>query len=289
MTTKALILALLTIFLWSFLAFLGAALVHLPPILIVAITLTISGLVSMLKVRTWKVPWTTLIIGIGGLFGYHFLFFSAFKYAPAVEANLLNYLWPLLIVLLTPLYLPGYTLQKHHIVGAILGLMGAGLIVSGGKIDLDMKNLSGYLMAAGAAFVCASYSLLTKRVKPFSTGAVGGFCLSSGVLAFGIFLVQGGRLEIFSIISMRDWLFLVLMGMGPLGAAFFTWDAALKRGDPRIIGSLTYLTPMLSTLNLVLLGGKSLNWISASAMLLIIAGALIGSLDIIYQKNFEST
>jgi drug/metabolite transporter (DMT)-like permease len=72
-----------------------------------------------------------------------------------------------------------------------------------------------------------------------------------------------------------------LLGVGPLGAAFFTWDAALKRGDPRIIGSLTYITPLTSTVVLVLVGGRSFTWVSALAMLLIISGALLGSLDLL--------
>jgi drug/metabolite transporter (DMT)-like permease len=78
-----------------------------------------------------------------------------------------------------------------------------------------------------------------------------------------------------------DWIYLLMLGIGPLGAAFFSWDAALKRGDPRIIGSLAYLTPLTSTLVLVMVGGKAFSWISALAMLLIVAGALLGSLDLL--------
>jgi drug/metabolite transporter (DMT)-like permease len=69
-----------------------------------------------------------------------------------------------------------------------------------------------------------------------------------------------------------------------MGAAFFTWDAALKRGDPRIIGSLTYLTPLNSTLVLVMVGGRSLTWISGIAMMLIVGGAVLGSLDLIRRS-----
>ncbi len=69
-----------------------------------------------------------------------------------------------------------------------------------------------------------------------------------------------------------------------MGAAFFTWDAALKRGDPRIIGSLAYLTPMTSTLVLILLGGYTMTWISALAMVLIVSGAVIGSWDLFTKR-----
>jgi drug/metabolite transporter (DMT)-like permease len=286
MPLAATLLAFLTIILWSFLAYLGAQVNHLPSILVTGIALSVSGILSSVTYKTWRVPFKTLLIGVGGIFGYHFLFFTAFRYAPVVEANLVNYLWPLLIVLLAPVYLTGHELGLHHILGAIMGLLGAGLIVSGGRFSLDIANLPGYLSAAGAALVWASYSLLTKRVPPFPTTAVGSFCLVSGLFSLAVYLAGMvlGNPSIHTT-SLQpagsDWYYLFLLGIGPLGAAFFTWDAALKRGDPRVIGSLAYITPLSSTLVLVLVGGKPFTWVSALAMFLIVVGALVGSLDLI--------
>lgn len=221
----------------------------------------------------------TLAVGIAGIFGYHFLYFSAFKYAPPVETNLINYLWPLLIVLLSPLFLSKYKLRAHHLIGALIGLLGAGLIITGGRLELDFDHMRGYLLAAGAALTWACYSLMTKRLPPFPTGAVGLFCLISGILAFIAYWVSSPAVQPVHMIP-SDWIALVLLGIGPMGAAFFTWDAALKRGDPRIIGSLAYLIPITSTLVLVLLGGHTITWVSGIAMLLIMSGAVIGSLDL---------
>lgn len=290
MPPSAILLAFSTILLWSFLAFLGAQLNHLPSILVTGIALSLSGLISSFTYKSWRVPLITLLIGVGGIFGYHFLFFTAFRYAPVVEANLVNYLWPLLIVLLAPVYLPEHKLKPHHLLGASMGLLGAGLIVSGGRLSLDIANLPGYLAAAGAAFVWSSYSLLTKRVAPFPTTAVGSFCLLSGLFSLAVYLlgvILGGPSAdaTNSWPAGSDWVYLFLLGIGPLGLAFFTWDAALKRGDPRIIGSLAYITPLSSTLVLVLVGGKPFTWVSALAMSLIVAGALVGSLDLIHKKD----
>lgn len=280
MPASAILLALITLLLWSFLATLGAQLSQVPPLLLVGVALCISGGVGSVRLRSWKVPWQTFGVGVAGIFGYHFLFFAALQSAPAVEANLINYLWPLLIVLLSPLFLPHFRLRPHHLAGALAGLAGAGLIVTGGRLNLNPLYLKGYLLAAGAAIIWSSYSLLTKRLPPFPTSAVGGFCFFSGLLALGVYALTANPLQAVSRLTPSEWVFLSLLGLGPMGLAFYTWDAALKRGDPRVIGSLAYFTPLSSTLILVLLGGGWLTWVSSIAMTLIIFGAILGSLDL---------
>jgi drug/metabolite transporter (DMT)-like permease len=277
MRPTAFMLAGGAILLWSSLALVISRLGHLPAILTTGIALCIGGLLGIVRIKEWRVPFRTLLVGIGGIFGYHVMLFTAFRLAPIVEANLLNYLWPLLIVLLTPVILPGFGLKVRHIAGAMLGLSGAVLIVTGGSINPDLSALPGYLLAAAAAVTWSVYSLLTRRLPAFGSGAVGAFCLASGVLSLAVYFVQPGSGGI-GVVQPRDWPLLLLLGVGPMGAAFFLWDAALKRGDPRIIGSLSYLTPLLSTLVLTLLGGRRMSLLAGAAMALIVAGAVTGSL-----------
>jgi drug/metabolite transporter (DMT)-like permease len=265
------------ILLWSSLALLGSRLSHLPPLLVTGIALCIGGCLGLARVRDWRVPVLTLGIGVGGIFGYHVMLFTAFRLAPIVEANLVNYLWPLLIVLLSPAILPGFGLKPRHVAGALMGLAGAALIVSGGSIHPDLSSLPGYLLAAGAALTWAVYSLLTKRVPHFGSGAVGAFCLAAGALSLAVYTAQFGPAG-FSQIRPVDWIVLAALGVGPMGAAFYLWDGALKRGDPRIIGSLSYLTPLLSTLALTVIGGREISLLAGAAMALIVAGAAVGSL-----------
>jgi drug/metabolite transporter (DMT)-like permease len=270
-------LALLTIVQWGFLALLASRLDHIPPLLLTGVALCVGGLIASPHYRSWRLPWRTFAVGVYGLFGYHFLLFTAFRLAPVVEANLINYLWPLLTVIGTPIFFSGHRLHWFHILGSLAGLAGAVLIVSGGRLELDQVALPGYLCAGGAAIVWSSYSLLTKRLPPFPTPAVGGFCLASGILAllFHI-LLEAPPDEV----AGSDVFWLLLIGIGPLGLAFFTWDAALKKGDPRVLGALAYLTPLLSTLALVTFGGLPFTRTTAIAMVLIVAGAMTGSLDL---------
>ncbi len=277
---SSVLLALSSIVVWSALAVLNAGTADLPALFSVGAALCVGGLAGLYRMRDWRIPAATLAVGVGGIFGYHALLFAAFRLAPAVEINLVNYLWPLLIVVLSPVFLEGFELRPRHLAGALLGLAGAFLVVGGGRFTLDLAGLPGYLMAGAAAFVWASYSLMTKRLPPFPTGAVGLFCLVSGVLSLGLWaagqVAAKGALSL-PVLTVREALSLGFLGLGPMGLAFYTWDAALKRGDPRVIGSLAYLTPLLSTLNLVAFGGKRLTAASAAALVLIVAGAAIGS------------
>jgi drug/metabolite transporter (DMT)-like permease len=264
--------ALGAIALWATLASLGLALKHLPPFLLTGIALVVGSVPAWPLARQWRVPPATLALGIYGLFGFHFLLFIALRHAPPVEANLVNYLWPLLIVVLAPVLLPGMALRPAHLVAALMGFAGAAIAILGAGGASGGWSW-GYLPALGSAFIWASYSLLTRRVPAFPTAAIGLFGLVSGLLSLACHLL----LEPPAQLSGSDAALLAVMGLGPLGAAFFLWDKALKLGDPRQIGVLSYLTPLASTVLLVLVSGSGLRWSIAAAAGLIIAAAVLGT------------
>lgn len=277
--------ALISISLWGTLAYASTFLTHIPPLLLLGITFSIAASLSLPRIRSWKVPAATLLVGVSGIFGFHFCLFLALRNAPPVEANLINYTWPLLIVLLSPLLLTGYNLKPHHLAGAFVGFAGAALILTGGRLELDPANLAGYLYAAAAAIFWSTYSVLTKRLPLFPTATVGAFCLISALLSLGFHFAFENSVAL----SGGDWMALLYLGLGPMGVAFYTWDRALKEGDPRIVGALSYLTPLLSTLVLIVAGGNTFAWSTAVAMALIVGGAVIGSADILRRKALRAT
>ncbi len=270
------LLALGAIALWGTLAPLGVSLQHVPPFLLTGLGLLVGSLIGLplsgFRLSTWRVPPRTLALGIYGLFGFHFLLFIALRHAPPVQANLVNYLWPLGIVLMAPLFLPGMRLRGTHIAAALLGFAGAALAILGGR-NLQGGFAWGYLPALASAFVWSSYSLLTRRVPPFPNAAIGLFGLVSGLLS----LLCHALLEATVALSAHDWTLVLAMGLGPLGGAFYLWDAALKRGDARQIGVLSFLTPLLSTLALLWVRAEvpSVSVVVAAAM--IVGAAVLGA------------
>ena len=272
--------ALGAIALWAALASLGISLKHVPPFLLTGIALLIGSIPAWPLYRQWKVSPATLAMGVYGLFGYHFLLFIALQLAPPVEANLVNYLWPLLIVVLAPLFIPGVRLRPAHVFAALLGFGGAALAILG-RESAGTSVLSGwswgYLPALGGAFIWASYSLLTKRAAlsshVFPTAAIGLFGLVSGLLS----LLCHWLLEPAVVLNGQDWLLLAITGLGPLGAAFFMWDKALKLGDARHIGILSYLTPLASTSLLLVVSGSPFTLNIALAAAMIIGAAVLGT------------
>ena len=278
---KPILAALGAIALWSTLATLGLVLRHVPAFLLTGISLLIGSLIALPLLwrypAGWRLPWKTLALGVYGLFGFHFLLFIALRSAPPVEANLVNYLWPLLMVVLAPALL-GVPLRAVHLVAALLGFAGAALAILGGGAATEGALLggwhSGYALAFASACVWASYSLWCQRVAPFNTAAIGVFALVSGLLS----LACHWALEPAVALTAQDWMLLTAMGLGPLGAAFFLWDVALKHGDVRQIGILSYITPLASTALLLVVSGQALSWNIALAAALILGAAILGVL-----------
>jgi drug/metabolite transporter (DMT)-like permease len=283
----ATLVGLTAILMWSLLSVLTVATGKIPAFQLAAMTFAIGAALAFASFLfrpsafvALKQPVVAWVVGVGGLFGYHALYFLALRFAPPAEAGLLNYLWPLLIVLFSSL-LPGERLASHHIIGAVLGLAGTVLLLAGNIGGFAPGQVPGLAAAFVAAFVWAAYSVMSRKLKAVPTDAVAGFCLATALLAALVHLMVETTVwpE-----TLGQWLAIIALGVGPVGAAFFVWDIGMKRGDIRVLGAASYATPLLSTLFLILAGFAQPTATIAIAAVLIAGGGLIAAKDMVWRK-----
>jgi len=279
--TRATAIGFVAVLLWSLLALFTVGSAPTPPLLLNAICFSIGGTLGLIwtlqngsLAQLRKVSWKIYAFGTIGLFGYHALYFSALRMAPAAEAGLIAYLWPLLIVLLSGL-LPGERLRPGHLIGACLGFAGAALIITGGgSAGFQMDHLPGYALALLCALTWSGYSVLSRRLGETPTSSVAVFCvltaIASWVLHFSLEDTQWPETAI-------GWASTLALGLGPVGLAFYVWDIGVKQGDIQMLGTSSYAAPLLSTLVLVGAGIAVPTWGLAIAALLITGGAVIAA------------
>ncbi len=274
------------ILMWSLLALLTVASGEVPPFQLAAMTFAIGGAIGAVWV-TWSGSWGALrqspgawALGVGGLFGYHALYFISLRLAPPAEAGLVNYLWPLLIVLFSGL-LPGERLRWYSVAGALIGFVGTAILFVGKGLAPTAGASTGYLAAFMAAFVWAGYSVLSRRLASVPTAAVAGFCLVTAVLAALCHLMVETTVWPQ---DFEEWEAVIALGVGPVGAAFYAWDIGVKRGDIRLLGVASYAAPVLSTLFLVLAGFAEARITLLLSALLIAGGGLLAAQDMLRRK-----
>jgi len=279
--SRATAVGLVAVLLWSLLALFTVVSVPTPPFLLNATCFSIGGALGLIWVATTgglkqlrQIAWTTYLFGAVGLFGYHALYFSALRMAPAAEAGLIAYLWPLLIVLFSGL-LPGEHLRFGHLLGACLGFAGAAAIIGGGgSAGFQTQHLPGYGLALLCALTWSGYSVLSRRLGDVPTSSVAVFCVATAIASWGLhFAIEETVLPDTAL----GWASVLALGLGPVGLAFYVWDIGVKRGDIQILGTASYAAPLLSTLALVVAGIAAPSWGLAVAALLVTGGAVIAA------------
>jgi drug/metabolite transporter (DMT)-like permease len=293
---RATLIGSIAVLLWATLALFTASTGAVPPFQLMAMTFAIAFAFAALK---WLYdgatrgrsafaflaqPWPVWTIGIGGLFLYHLFYFVALDNAPAVEASLIAYLWPLLIVLFSAL-LPGERLYWQHVAGAVIGMAGAGLLILARDTSLGNEpagNMLGYGAAIACAFTWSIYSVLSRRFGSAPTDLVGAFCGVTALLGYLCHLIA--ETTVWPADSWQ-WLAIVALGLGPVGAAFFVWDYGVKRGDIKALGAISYASPLISTLLLIATGKANASLAVLLGCLAIVGGAVLAARDLYLKRR----
>lgn len=269
------------VLMWALLALFTAASGAMPPFQLMAVTFAIGGLAGLafwplrgVRLSSMRLPWQVWATGIGGLFGYHFFYYTALRNAPVAEASLIAYLWPTLIVLGSAM-LPGERLRWFHVAGALLGFAGAAMLVVNRSGGLAFSGSAiGYASALACAFLWSGYSILSRFQKSAPTDAVAIYCLVTAALGALCHLVfeetvwpQGAG----------EWAAIAGLGLMPVGLAFYAWDHGVKHGNIQLLGGSAYFAPLLSTALLVATGTVPWSGTLLVASLLVTLGAVLAS------------
>jgi drug/metabolite transporter (DMT)-like permease len=272
---------LAALLLWSGLATLTAQASGVPRFELLAVTfgvafvagtgvLALRGDGALRQMRQPLAPW---LAAFSGLFLYHVLYFYALSAAPPAQASLLSYLWPLLIVLLSSL-VTGQSLRARHLASALLGLAGTVLVVlDGGRIGSASGTTFGYAAAAGSAVVWAAYSVSNRLFRATPSAMIVGVCGAVAVSGAVCHLALEPTIKP----DTHQCLAMIALGLGPVGLAFLAWDHATKRGNLPLLGALSYLAPLLSTLMLIATGHAAPTPRVLLAAVLVMTGAVLAT------------
>jgi drug/metabolite transporter (DMT)-like permease len=278
---RATLIGIVSVLLWALLALFTATAGAIPPFELMTLTfavafaagmvvLAVRGSTGLAELRQPLAPWMTAFLG---LFGYHALYFYALQNAPVGEASIICYLWPLFIVLLSSM-LPGERLKGRHVAGAALGFAGTAVIILSKGAEIGGGgSVLGYLAALGCAFVWSGYSVLNRRFQNTPSGMLVGVCGAVALAALPCHLLFEETVRP----TVLQWGATLALGLGPVGLAFLAWDHATKHGNISLLGTLSYMAPLISTALLVLTGAAPATITLALAAILVIGGALLAT------------
>ena len=222
-----------------------------------------------LSIREWA---ALLALGILNPFLYYIILFKAYALLPGQVAMSLNYLWPVVLALLSVPVL-GHKLKARNLLAITLSFTGALIIATRGEM-VAIEGISGLgvALALASTLVWALYWLLSARIQVTATVKLFTGFLSGGILTllYGFFMLD----EMLPATGV-PWGAMLYVGVLEMGVTFFLWLKALQLADSAAqIGNLIYLTPFLSLLFLALFLHEPIHGSTLTGLLVIIGGIL---------------
>jgi drug/metabolite transporter (DMT)-like permease len=284
-TSRATLIGTFAPFAWATMPLMTLYIPHVPPFLLTALVFACSSVIGisvwMYKKRRWseikRYPLTYWLLGIWGLFGFHFCFFMMIRLAPPAEGFLLFNTWQIFLLFFSSLILKE-RLHRYHVIGAAMGFLGV-LAIAFAKdfTSLSSEHLMGYGFALATSLIWASYSALSPKFSHIPSDAVAGYLPLTAVCALLAHLALEQDM-LFALPQGKEWFALLAIALAPSGFAYFAWDYGVKFGDIRTLSILAFIEPLLAVLILILFGFAEPAWHIGVAALLIVGGAALGSI-----------
>lgn len=221
----------------------------------------------------WK---RSLLMGFLNPFAYYLILFKAYELLPAQEAGVLNYTWPVVLVILS-VPLLGQKIGKIGILAIVVSFSGLLVISTKGNIlGLQFGNPQGVMLAVGSAFFWALYWIINMKdkrealVKTFTNMLIGSIFIS-------IYIIAGNKLILPGYEALLG---AIYIGLFEMGITFVIWLKALKLSvNTAKVSNLVFMSPFLALFWIRLFVGEKILFSTIVGLVLIVAGIMIQQLD----------
>lgn len=231
--------------------------------------------------RTFGAQNYKVVLGLGflGFFVYEFLYYFGIAQLTASTACILNYLWPVMLVLFSCLILKEpFTTRK--VIAMVASFLGVVVLSAGGNDQYGAHPVLGIVGCIVAAVSYGLFSVLNKREdldQDLCMPIYWGVTMVSGLIAG---FVEGG----WTMPDLKTWLILAWLGVMANAVGYLIWAIALNDSkNSARIANFAFLVPVLSMLLSALILREQIHWNGIAALVLILGGILYQS----YEKKTE--
>ena len=288
---KQIVYAVLTVFLWATMAPAVKLMQDSVPtteVLFLAGVFSVVFLLGRLiangkvkEYRTFGAQNYKVVLGLGflGFFVYEFLYYFGIAQLTASTACILNYLWPVMLVLFSCLILKEpFTTRK--VLAMVASFLGVVVLSAGGNDQYGAHPVLGIVGCIVAAVSYGLFSVLNKREdldQDLCMPIYWGVTMVSGLIAG---FVEGG----WTMPDLKTWLILAWLGVMANAVGYLIWAIALNDSkNSARIANFAFLVPVLSMLLSALILREQIHWNGIVALALILGGILYQS----YEKKTE--
>ena len=204
-------------------------------------------------------------------FLYYVFYLMSLKLIPAVEASMLNYSFPIMIVILS-IPINGEKLDKWKVLSLLLGFIGVIIILTNGNLaHIKISNVKGDLLALSAAICWGIFSTLGKKNNTDTF-------LSNYIYTTVTFLLTTCCMIFYSkfvLLDIHAFWGLLWLSLSNIVISYFLWFQALKVADSALVANLSFITPFVTLSFIMIFLGESIQYIQIIGLIIILAGTAL--------------
>ncbi|NBI69343.1 hypothetical protein D1646_21770 [Pseudoflavonifractor sp. 60] len=225
----------------------------------------------LLRSLSIRVLLRLVALGLIGMLSVSMLLYYGLTHLKAQQAFIINYLWPILIILFAwPILGQRMTIRKTA--ALLLSFLGVVIVATEGDLSNPSQLDTGGVLACVLAASCyALFSVLNLKVTCDKFVATMIYYTASALVILPVLLWTEGVLAL----TLPQWGGVLWMGALSNGLSYATWAMAMDRGDPAKLSNLAYLTPFISLIYIFFVLHEPIHWTSLAGLFFILLGVAV--------------